>query len=39
LDDSSAVWDFIQRLEKAEGVWIHDIGVTAESADGHQNVE
>jgi len=39
LDDSGAVWDFIQRLEQSAGVRIHDIGLTAESADGHQNVE
>ena len=39
LDDSGAVWDFIQRLEQSADVRIHDIGLTAESADGHQNVE
>ncbi len=39
LDDSTAVWDFIQRLEKAEGVSAYDISLTAESSDGQQNVE
>ena len=43
LDDAGAVWDFIQRLEQAasKGVAIvaHDIGLTAESSDGQQNVE
>ena len=39
LDDSGAVWDLIQRLEKASGVLIYDIGLTAESSDGQQNVE
>ena len=39
LDDSGAVWDFIQRLEKASGVHVYDISLTAESADGQQNLE
>ena len=39
LDDSGAVWDFIQRLEKATGVSAYDISLTAESSDGQQNVE
>jgi hypothetical protein len=39
LDDSGAVWDFIQRLEKSSAVRIYDIGLTAESSDGQQNVE
>lgn len=39
LDDAGAVWDFIRRLEQASGVIAHDIGLTAESADGQQNVE
>ena len=39
LDDSGAVWDFIQRLEKAAGVSAYDISLTAESSDGQQNVE
>ena len=39
LDDSGLVWDFIQRLEGIPGVRIHDISLTAESTDGHQNVE
>lgn len=39
LDDSTAVWDLIQRLEEAAGVRAHDISLTAESSDGQQNVE
>ena len=39
LDDASAVWDFLQRLELASGVVAHEISLTAESADGMQNVE
>lgn len=39
LDDAAAVWDTIGRLEKAGAVMAHDIGLTAESADGQQNVE
>jgi hypothetical protein len=39
LDDSTAVWDLIQRLEKAAGVNAYDISLTAESSDGQQNVE
>ena len=39
LDDSSAVWDFIQRLAKSPGVSAYDISLTAESSDGQQNVE
>jgi histone H3/H4 len=39
LDDAGAVWDFIQRLEKAAGVIAFDISLTAESSDGQQNVE
>lgn len=39
LDDSGAVWDFIQRLGNAAGVRAHDVGLTAESADRQQNVE
>ncbi len=39
LDDSGAVWDFIQRLEKAAGVSAYDVSLTAESSDGQQNVE
>ena len=39
LDDPGAVWDFIQRLEKAPGVFAFDILLTAESGDGHQNVD
>jgi hypothetical protein len=39
LDDSTAAWDFIQRLEKAAGVNAYDISLTAESSDGQQNVE
>ena len=39
FDDAGQVWDFIQRLEKATGVNAFDIGLTAESSDGQQNVE
>jgi hypothetical protein len=39
LDDSGAVWDIVGRLELAAGVIAHDISLTAESADGQQNVE
>ena len=39
LDDPSAVWDLIQRLEGATGVTAYDISLTAESSDGQQNVE
>lgn len=39
LDDASAVWDFLQRLEAATNVTAHDISLTAESTDGQQNVE
>ena len=39
LDDSGAVWDFIQRLEKTAGVSAYDISLTAESSDGQQNIE
>lgn len=39
LDDASAVWDTIVRLEQASAVMAHDISLTAESADGQQNVE
>ena len=39
LDDATAVWDTIGRLEKAGSVLAHDISLTAESADGQQNVE
>lgn len=39
LDDPGAVWDIIQRLEKAAAVRAYDISLTAESADGEQNVD
>lgn len=39
LDDSTAVWDFIQRLEKTASVTAYDISLTAESSDGQQNIE
>lgn len=39
LDDSGAVWDLILRLEDAAGISAYDIGLTAESSDGLQNVE
>lgn len=39
LDDSGAVWDIIQRLEKTVSVYAYDISLTAESSDGMQNVD
>lgn len=39
LDDPGAVWDIIQRLEKTAAVRAYDISLTAESADGEQNVD
>jgi hypothetical protein len=43
LDDASAVWDFLQRLEASTGqgvnITAHDISLTAESADGQQSVD
>jgi hypothetical protein len=39
LDDAGEVWDFLQRLGRATGVVAHDISLTAESADGCQNID
>ncbi|SMC82935.1 DUF499 domain-containing protein [Polynucleobacter kasalickyi] len=39
FDESGVVWDLIKRLETTKDVKIYDIGLTAESADGHQNLE
>jgi hypothetical protein len=39
LDDSGAVWDFMQRFEKCTGVRAFDVGLTAETADRLQNVD
>jgi len=39
LDDSGAVWDFIQRLDQVAGVMSYDVSLTAESSDGRQNVD
>lgn len=39
LDDSTAVWEWMQRLENAAGVRAFDISLTAESSDRLQNVE
>ena len=39
LDDSTAVWDFIQRLHGVAGTTAYDVGLTAESSDGQQHVE
>jgi hypothetical protein len=39
LDDAGAVWNFLLRLEGASGVIAHDISLTAESADGRQNID
>ncbi|MCW0201519.1 MAG: DUF499 domain-containing protein [Rhodanobacter thiooxydans] len=39
LDDNGAVWNFIEQLDKAPGVAVNDITLTAESANGQQHVE
>ena len=39
LDDSTAVWDFITRLELKAGMIAYDLHLTAESEDGHQSVD
>lgn len=39
LDDSGAVWDFIQRLEQSSSVVAYDVQLTAESEDGLQHVD
>ena len=39
FDDPGAVWDLIERIDKASGVLAYDISITAESADGAQNIE
>jgi hypothetical protein len=39
LDDSGAVWDFIQHLENVPSACVYDISLTADSADGQQNLE
>lgn len=39
LDDTGAVWNFIEQLDKAAGVAVNDIALTAESANGQQHVE
>jgi len=39
LDDSTAVWDFITRLELKVGTIAYDLHLTAESEDGHQSVD
>jgi hypothetical protein len=39
LDDSGALWDFIQNLEKVSSACVYDISLTADSADGQQNLE
>lgn len=39
LDDNGAVWNFIEQLDKAAGVSVNDIALTAESANGQQHVE
>ena len=39
LDDAGAVWNFIQRLEKTGGATAGVLHLTADSSDGHQNVE
>ena len=39
LDDTTAVWDFLARLEKAPGMLAHSVLVTAKSTDGQQELE
>ena len=39
LDDSGAVWDFVQRLDELATVVAYDLELTAESSDGLQHVE
>lgn len=39
FDDSAAVWDLIGQLEKTANIFAFDISLTAESADGAQNME
>ncbi len=39
LDEAGAVWDLIGKLENADRVLTFDIGITAESSDGAQNIE
>jgi hypothetical protein len=39
LDDATAVWDFIQRLDEAATVIAFDLQITAESTDGLQHIE
>ena len=39
LDDTGAVWDFIQRLHDAATVTAYDVDLTAESADGLQRAD
>ena len=39
LDDSGAVWEFIERLKQTINACAYDIQVTAESADGLQHID
>ena len=39
LDDSAAVWDFIERLKQFTNMRAHEIKVTTESTDGLQHIE
>lgn len=39
LDDSTATWDFIRRLESATGVSVFDIFVSSENVDGTHVIE
>ena len=39
LDEAGAVWDLIGKMGKADRVLAFDIGITAESTDGAQNIE
>jgi len=39
LDDTSQVWDFIQRLGEQATVVAYEVNIIAESADGHQHTD
>jgi hypothetical protein len=39
LDDTAAVWEFVDRLAKNPGVLALDVGITAESPSGNEHVD
>lgn len=39
LDDAGAVWNFLTELQKIPGATAHSVNLTADSGDGHQNLE